>query len=109
MNDLSPHVSDEIRRLADEAGAKPYNTDEAPARDPLLVERERSHGSFKSNAEIWHKLVCAIPHDHNLTPSQYLALNMIFLKIARAMQNPQVKDHFNDIAGYAKLAGEDCE
>ena len=34
---------------------------------------------------------------------------MIFLKLARMAQTPGVKDHWDDIAGYAKLGAEACD
>jgi hypothetical protein len=79
-------------------------------RDPLLQEREKTHGSFAKNAEIWNALCGVVPvtwcHDN---PQKRLALDMIFLKISRLIQQPNVKDHFDDIAGYAKLGSEACE
>lgn len=78
-------------------------------RDPLLVEREKTHGSFANNARMWVRFCKAINSDTQFTPEQALALNMIFLKISRAHEQPQVKDHWDDIAGYAKLASESCK
>lgn len=77
------------------------------SRDPLLVERETSHGDFRHNAEDWdslHKAVCL----DTMHVSQRLAVNQMFLKLARAIQHPYVKEHWDDIAGYAKLAAEVC-
>jgi hypothetical protein len=36
-------------------------------------------------------------------------MTMIMVKIARASCNPREKDHWLDIAGYAKLGAEVCE
>ena len=80
-------------------------------RDPLLVEREKHHGDFRVNAELWKKLTDAFEEycDINtLSVRQQLALSMIFGKIARLAQKPRFRDHWKDIAGYAKLALEDC-
>jgi hypothetical protein len=33
---------------------------------------------------------------------------MICLKLSRAVQNPDYIDHWDDIAGYAKLGAENC-
>lgn len=77
-------------------------------RDPLLVEREKTHGSFKDNAELWEEL-CKLGHFQALSSTQKLALSMIYLKIARIAGQPLVKDHWDDIAGYAKLGSEACE
>lgn len=77
-------------------------------RDPLLVARERTHGAFSKNAHICQKLLDVLK-DHNLCPTHRQALDMICLKIARIMSNPDHKDHWDDIAGYAKLGSEACE
>lgn len=80
------------------------------ARDPLLVEREKTHGSFEHNAEIYNKLwyAASVTDLEKLTKSQHLALSMIFVKIARVLSNPKTKDSWDDIAGYAKLGAEAC-
>jgi hypothetical protein len=75
-------------------------------RDMLLVEREKTHGDFRKNAEVFNKLCQAIPDVFQ--GSQRMAVIMIFAKISRAAQTPHVKDHWDDIAGYAKLASEAC-
>lgn len=79
-----------------------------PERDPVLNQREQTHGSFKRNAAIWDGLLYALEGAAIANPEQRLALNMICLKISRACQHPEVKDHWDDIAGYAKLAAEAC-
>ena len=82
-----------------------YMTD----RDPLLQEREKTHGSFSNNARMWDRFCKAINNEAQFKPEQRLALCMIFLKIARLHEQPLVKDHWDDIAGYAKLGSEACE
>lgn len=77
-------------------------------RDPLLVERERTHGSFKAGAELWDKFTKAVHTDHTMNAEQRLALCMIFLKLSRLCQNPNEPDHWKDVAGYAKLGEEAC-
>lgn len=77
------------------------------SRDPLLVEREKTYGSFKYNAETWAKL-CQTG-SFALNTAQKCALNMIYLKIARLQGDPNHKDTWDDIAGYAKLGSEACE
>lgn len=78
-------------------------------RDPLLVEREKTHGSFAENARTWHGFIAACPMPNDMKYEQALAMTMIYLKIARALSNPGVKDHWLDIAGYAKLGAEACD
>jgi len=81
------------------------------ARDPLLVEREKTHGSFKKNGEQWDKLVNALDIvNHDIKPEMKLAIAMICLKLSRLCSGqPFEKDHWLDIAGYAKLGAEACE
>lgn len=80
-------------------------------RDPLLQERQKTHGSFEKNADAWMDIREAMrkhatANDNN---RQQLALEMISLKLARLLQNPDFKDHWDDIAGYAKLGAEACK
>lgn len=78
----------------------------------ILQERGKSHGKFEDNARISQNLkhiVRAQPSYKNLTPVQCEAIDMILHKIARAVAgNPGFKDHWDDIAGYAKLVSERC-
>lgn len=80
-------------------------------RDPLLQEREKTHGSFRQNAEIMQRLL-SILKDYNLQSfdaAQRTAIELICLKLARTMSNPKYKDNWDDIAGYAKLGAEACD
>ena len=82
------------------------------ARDPLLVERQKTHGSFAANAKISQAIKTII--SENLEPgakdAQREALEMIALKLSRILSGQaDFKDHWDDIAGYAKLGGEACE
>ena len=91
------------RFIAEQVGLK--------EREPILQEREKTHGSFFQNAEISQKLLGVLKDYHlqNFCPVQRQAMDMICLKIARAMSNPKHKDHWDDIAGYAKLGSEACD
>lgn len=89
-----------------------------PARDPLLVERQRTHGSFELNARISQVLKSVIqgryvgqPSEYNsLDPVHREALDMIALKLSRILSGQaSYADHWDDIAGYAKLASEACK
>jgi Domain of unknown function (DUF6378) len=80
----------------------------AEQRDLLLVEREKTHGSFEKNAGIFAAM-CRLGRkpDNNVHEA---ALCMIFMKIARILSGQaNFKDHWDDIAGYAKLGAEACE
>lgn len=83
---------------------------------PLLNEREATHGNFDDTARIATTLKRHIHAETYargkrgqapLTPRQVESLDLIATKIARIISgdasNP---DHWNDIAGYAKLVSE---
>jgi len=80
-------------------------------RDPLLVEREKTHGDFRLVARVAQDLkeVIAKYDCKGMPMTQREALDMICTKIARICQQPIEKDHWIDIAGYAKLGSEACE
>ncbi len=81
-------------------------------RDALLEERQKTHGSFIQNADISQRIkgiakdngykdMCAVHRE---------AFEMIALKLSRILSGQaQFKDHWDDIAGYAKLASEVCK
>ena len=76
----------------------------------LLNTRQKTHGSFNENAfisaynkQFWRSR----PGWERLTPLQQEALDMISLKISRILSGrPNEVDHWDDIAGYAKLAAD---
>lgn len=74
----------------------------------LLNEREKTHGSFTDNAIVAQHLKDRFkvsPNYPKLTDKQRESLDMIATKLARILNgNPNEPDHWNDIAGYAKLA-----
>jgi hypothetical protein len=82
------------------------------ARDPLLEERQKTHGSFKDNAEISQQLK-HIFHEHivtNFGAVKVEALDMIALKLSRILSGQaNFKDHWKDISGYSLLAMEACD
>jgi hypothetical protein len=92
------------------------NMAESP-RDPLLVEREKTHGSFKKNADlsqaikkIMHDPFGETVHPYVLSSVHKEALDMIALKLSRILSGQaNFRDHWDDIAGYAKLGAEACE
>lgn len=81
-------------------------------RDPLLVEREKTHGDFANNAAISQelkKIIHAPTVLRNFSDVQSEALDMIALKLSRILSGQaNFKDHWDDIAGYAKLASKAC-
>lgn len=79
------------------------------ARDPLLTERERTHGTFEWNAFVAQRIKSVFrncPGYHEFSDGHKEALDMIALKLARLLQNPNYEDHWLDIAGYASLGLE---
>ena len=94
-------------------------------RDPLLVERQKTHGSFELNAAISQQLKSMFeapylvdPKNNTCENAKYKecnavhreALDMIALKLSRILSGQaNFKDHWDDIAGYAKLGSEACD
>lgn len=91
--------------------------DKMTERDPLLEERQKTHGSFELNAKISQDIKAIIREytiyktleaKPNRTQSE--ALDMIALKLSRILSGQaSFKDHWDDIAGYAKLGAEACQ
>lgn len=79
-------------------------------RDQLLVEREKTHGDFKVTSSISQQIKAAFDqYDDALVEVQREALDMIAVKIARILAgDPNYKEHWLDIAGYAELGLEAC-
>lgn len=89
-------------------------------RDPLLQEREKTHGKFAENAAVTQRLKLIIRGDGPSAPINTgfdrmkmvhrEALDMIALKLSRILSGQaNFKDHWDDIAGYAKLGSEACD
>ena len=80
-------------------------------RDPLLQERETTHGPFAKTSRIAQDLKAIYRHyGYDKLPSaQREALDQIASKVARILAgNAGEPDHWNDVAGYAKLGSEAC-
>lgn len=73
----------------------------------LLKERDTTHGSFVINSRVGQKLkdvVRSEPTYQNLPLLHREALDFIFSKVGRIMAGQyDFDDHWDDIAGYAKL------
>lgn len=74
----------------------------------IINEREKTHGGFADVAEVNYALVSSIKDPlHLMIPTDFVSISMILHKISRiACGNPMFKDHWVDIAGYAKRAIE---
>lgn len=101
--------TDMLRSLADrlsEPAPRVYET-------PILNEREKTHGSFDANAQVMQELKQVVRGTSGwarLKDTQREALDMICHKIGRILcGNPDFKDHWTDLSGYAKLIEERCE
>jgi len=83
------------------------------SRDALLVERQKTHGSFTDNARVMQALKRTMEAEAGwagLSDRHKEALHMVVHKIGRILSgNPLTHDHWDDIAGYAKLGSEACD
>ena len=82
----------------------------------LLIERGKTHGDYTVHAMITQAVKNAMQApDRNtdywakLNDCQREALDMIAHKIGRILAgDPDFRDHWDDIAGYAKLVADRC-
>lgn len=78
--------------------------------DAILEERGKVHGDFSLDAatsQRFKKMLCECENWDKLSAVQREALEMICTKLARIMVgNPHHKDHYDDIAGYARLVAQ---
>lgn len=80
--------------------------------EKILEERQKTHGSYVDHAAITQTFKESMRSTHGwneLTHAEAEALEMIQHKIGRILAgNPHFKDHWDDIAGYAKLVSNLC-
>jgi hypothetical protein len=78
----------------------------------LIAERAKTNGDFRVHARVTQKLKSIVQAEmkwESLTDSQKESLHMIMHKIGRIIAgNAAFKDHWDDIAGYAKLVADQC-
>lgn len=78
--------------------------------DALLEERGNTHGDYSEHALITQELKRVMQQSTQywtLQPTQRETLEMIAHKIGRILAgNPNFKDHWDDIAGYATLVAK---
>ena len=81
--------------------------------DTTLAQRETTHGNFETQAKISQALkdvVDLCEGYQQLNCPQAEALDMILHTIARILNgNPNIHDHWHDIAGYATLVANTLE
>lgn len=78
----------------------------------ILNERNSTHGHWKKQACAAYMIREAIEDNvaKTLRPYQSEALNMIIVKISRIISgDPNIQDHWEDIAGYATLVAKELE
>lgn len=82
-------------------------------RDPLLQERQKTHGDFHDHAhytQLLKETLYSCPKYKKLKSEHAESLEMICHKIGRILAgNENFNDHWDDIAGYAKLGSEACQ
>lgn len=80
--------------------------------EEILKERGAIYGEFRIHAQITWALKGAMRDSHTfqkLQPFQKEALDMIAHKIGRILNgDPNYRDSWDDIAGYAKLVADRC-
>ena len=78
--------------------------------EELLIERGKTHGDFADHARVTQAMKDIFQAEANwayLSACQKETLEMIAHKIGRILTgNPDVADHYDDIAGYAKLVSQ---
>jgi len=110
---------DSIRQSIIDDLSKDFNTkrllekfDDEFTTEALINEREKTHGDFSDNSWVSQGLKDVIrsyeeSNTHRLTRLHRDALDMIFAKVGRIVAgNPNFQDHWDDIAGYARLVSQ---
>lgn len=102
-----------LREIGQVAAQTPQDYAPKSTREPILAEREKTHGDFRETAAFSQNLkqiVRLAPAFEKLPPEQREALDLICTKIARLLVgNNLEKDHWLDISGYAMLGKEACD
>jgi len=76
----------------------------------ILAERAKTHGDYTEHAECTQEIMAVLMKHRrwdDLTPDQRETLHMIAHKMGRVVTgDPNIADHWDDIAGYSKLSGD---
>jgi hypothetical protein len=77
--------------------------------EDIIRERDKTHGDWSRQSQLSHDLKRRIAQEQpDLTASQWEAIEMIQVKIARIVcGDPFHKDSWLDVAGYATLGGSE--
>lgn len=88
------------------------DTGQQAPREPILAERQSTHGTFGDNANVSQALkeiMHSAPGWHQLTMIERESMDMIALKFSRILSGKSMeKQHWEDVVGYAKLVEEKC-
>lgn len=115
-------IEEQATEYANRCPAHTRIVDRAPPIDgisAILVERKKTHGEYRDDARAAMRLKDNLADEINrrvvrgqplLIDTQRHALDMILHKIARIVTGDAFfKDHWDDIAGYAKLVADRTE
>jgi len=74
----------------------------------ILDERQKTHGNFSDHASVTQELKGVLQRNPDLiaklSVTQRESIEMIFHKVGRILAgDPNFKDHWDDISGYAML------
>lgn len=78
--------------------------------EELLAVRDKTHGNYDDTAraaQLIKEVLRAEPGWKNLSPVQKESIDLFASKLGRILGgNPNFADHWDDIAGYAKLISQ---
>ena len=78
--------------------------------EQLLAERQTTHGEYTDHARCTQRIMDAMMAERNwsrLSAAQKESIHMFAHKMGRiAVGDPDVNDHWDDIAGYATLVSQ---
>jgi len=78
--------------------------------DEILAERAKTHGDYTEHADCTQEIMAVLAKHRRfagLAADQKETLHMIAHKMGRVVTgNPDIAEHWDDIAGYAKLSGD---
>lgn len=117
MSDLEKEIEMTLKGIPLKITPSPRPT------EAILSERAKTHGDYSVHARITQALKATIRDFHvvkpasdtpfpamdRLNPEQRESIDMILHKLGRIIAgDPDFRDHWDDIAGYAKLVADRC-
>ena len=122
MSDVETAITAEVKDAFKGKLKTPVIRDLPKTTVEILIDRNKTHGDFNANARVSQELKqviynATIIHEDKPIPaytrlnySHREALDMICLKLSRAITgNPNVREHWVDLAGYATLIADMCQ